>query len=161
MRIVKPFLVASLLLGVLVAMALADTEQNDPNHRFTVEVPSGWRVVATPDEMRLSMGDTLIVIRHLDGVDSAKKALIATVQQMSEGYAGFMAMEQGETTFGGQHSVFANFSGYDDRSISVYLRCVATDSGWAFFAASPQSGFSTLRDTLIRIERSFKLLKQP
>jgi hypothetical protein len=143
------------------SLLYADSEQKDPQGRFTIEVPSGWRVVTSNDEMKLTMGDSVIIVRHLDGVDTAKKALIASIQVASEGYAGFMAMEQGETALGGQHAVFANFSAYDDRSISVYLRCVATDSGWSFFAASPQSGFSTLRDTLIKIEQSFKLVKKP
>jgi hypothetical protein len=161
MRALLRLLFASLLVLMLGSAALADSEQKDPQGRFTIEVPSGWRVVASNDEMKLTMGDSVIVFRHLDGVDTAKKALIGTVQQASEAYAGFMSMEQGETRFGGQHAVFANLSAYDERSISVYIRCVATDSGWSFFAASPQSGFSTLRDTLIKIEQSFKLLKKP
>ena len=161
MRMLLHILCTSLLVLMLPVGARAETEQKDPQGRFTVDVPSGWRLVASNDEMKLTMGDSVITIRHLDGVDSAQKALIASVQIMWEGYSGFMAMERGETSLGGQHAVFANFSAYDDRSISVYLRCVATDSGWSFFAASPQSGFTTLRDTLIKIEQSFKLVKKP
>ena len=142
------------------SLLYADGEQKDPLERFTITVPSGWRVVASKDEMKLTMGDSTIIVRHFDGVN-AQKALVASLQMSTESYFGFMKMEDGPTTLGGEHALAANFSAYDERYVSVYIRCVASDSGWTFYAVSPQNGFSALRETLIRVEQSFKLTKKP
>lgn len=159
----KAFRICSAFLLVLATSSLlhGDSEQKDPLERFTLTVPSGWRVVASKDEMKLTMGDSTIIVRHLDGLNNAQKALVATLQMSTENYFGFMKMEDGPAILGGEHALAANFSAYDEHYTSVYIRCVATDSGWTFYAVSPQNGFSALRETLIRVEQSFQLTKKP
>lgn len=139
--------------------ASADNLQKDPQNRFSVLVPLGWRVINSPDKMQLTMGDSFVHILHAPGNVSAMQALQYAVGQAGEMFAGGQSLEHGETTLGGEHALFANYSGYDDRSVAMYIRFVATDSGWVFYAGSPQSGFTTLRDTFLKIEHSFQLTK--
>jgi hypothetical protein len=159
MTICRQFRYATIFALVFSMFAGADTLQKDPENRFTVLVPLGWRVTSTPEKMQMTMGDSFVHILHVPGQGSAMKALQYAVGQAGEMFAGGQALEHGETTMGGEHALFANYSGYDDRSVAVYLRFVATDSGWVFYAGSPQSGFTTLRDTFLKIEHSFQLTK--
>jgi hypothetical protein len=153
----RKVLIAILVVIASSAAAVADTVQKDPQNRFTITVPVGWRVTTTDESMKLTMGDTVITILHLDGQKTALTALQAGIAQTSEGFQGGQEMQHGEAMLGGEHALFANYSAIDDRSIEVYLRFVATDSGWVFFASATQNGFSALHDTLVRIERSFQL----
>jgi hypothetical protein len=146
-----------LLLIVWSICAHAENAESDPQHRFTIVVPLGWKVTTTTDAMKMTMGDSFIQILHFPGQGSAVKVLQVAMSQASESFAGGQPLQQGETTFGGERAIFANYAAYDDRSVSVYLRFVATDSGWVFYAGSPQSGFTTLRETFLKIEHSFQL----
>jgi hypothetical protein len=146
-----------LLLIVVSICASAENVQSDPQHRFTIVVPLGWKVTTSAETMKLTMGDSFIQILHFPGQASAMKVLQVAMSQASESFAGGQPLQQGETAFGGEHAIFANYAAYDDRSVSVYLRFVATDSGWVFYAGSPQSGFTTLRETFLKIEHSFQL----
>jgi hypothetical protein len=74
-----------------------------------------------------------------------------------ESFGGGRESEHGETTLGGEHAIFFNYDVEDDRSIEMLLHVVATDSGWVYFAGTTAAGFSSLRDTLHRIESSFHL----
>ncbi len=150
-----------LMLAVLSICARAENVESDPQHRFTIVVPLGWKVTTTADAMKLTMGDSFIQILHFPGQGSALKVLQVAMSQASESFAGGQPLQQGDTVFGGEHAIFANYAAYDDRSVSVYLRFVATDSGWVFYAGSPQSGFTTLRETFLKIEHSFQLMNSP
>jgi hypothetical protein len=150
-------LIAILVVIAASAAAVADTVQKDPQNRFTITVPVGWHVTTTDESMKLTMGDTVITILHIDGQKTALQVLQAGMAQTSEGFQGGQEMQHGEAMLGGEHALFANYSAFDDRAIEVYLRFVATDSGWVFSASATQNGFSALHDTLVRIERSFQL----
>lgn len=156
MSILRHFRCVVLLLMALAVCAGAQTLQSDPQQRYTIDVPLGWKVTTTADAMKLTMGDSFIQILHFPGQGSAVKVLQVAMSQASESFAGGQPLQQGETIFGGEHAIFANYAAFDDRSVSVYLRFVATDSGWVFYAGSPQSGFTTLRETFLKIEHSFR-----
>ena len=73
----------------------ADNVQKDPENRFTVIVPLGWRVTTTPDKMQMTMGDSFVHIMHVSGQGSAMNALQYAVRQASEMFAGGQALEHG------------------------------------------------------------------
>jgi hypothetical protein len=152
-------LVVAFAFILLSTLSPADIVQKDPQNRFTVTVPLGWKITSADDAMKLTMGDSFVRILRIDGQTSSLKVLQAAVGLAGETFAAGQELDHGETTFGGEHAVFANFSAYDDRSVAMYLRFVATDSGWVFYAGSPQSGFTFLRQTFLNIEHSFQLTK--
>lgn len=159
MRRTFPSLLVVLAVVVLCATVPAQNVQKDPQNRFAISTPVGWKVVTTDDKMKLTMGDSFINITHVSGQNTAFKVLQAALGQGAENLQGGQELERGETTFGGEHAVYVNFSAYDDRSIAMYGRVVANDSGWVFFAGSPQTGFSTLLPIFLKIEHSFQLTK--
>lgn len=161
MRWILRSAVALIALVVLSCAARSDTLQSDTQHHFSVNVPTGWRATSGADELKLTMGDSFITIKHFAGQATAAKTLQASFGELGQGFVGGQVLQQGETTLGGEHAVFANLAAFDDRSVAVYLRVVATDSGWVFFAGSPQNGFSFLRDTFLKIEHSLQFAKPP
>lgn len=148
-----------LMAMVLLLSALARAEvRQDPQGRFSVDAPIGWKMTIHDDKMKLTMGDSYIEIFHVDGQKSAVKVLQSALGEV-EGFPGGRQLGNGETTLGGEHAVFANFASVDDRSVTMYLRFVATDSGWVFSFVTPQTGFTTLHPSLTTIENSFQLTK--
>ena len=148
-----------LALSALSATLFAQNIHNDPQHRFTISVPVGWHVTTNEHEMKLTMGDSVIHIMHVDGQNSAANAAQIVMGDVPERFTDVMPTGTGETVLGGDKATFYDCAAYDDRSIAVNLHFTATDSGWVFFALTSQAGFSSLRDTFRKIEASFMLTK--
>ena len=135
------------------------TIQSDDQHQFTVSVPLGWRVTKGEHGMKLSMSDSVIHILHVDVKDSPQQAAQVGVSESGENFSGIIPTSRGDALLGGEKASEFNFNAYDDRGIPFYLHVVASKSGWVFFAASTQAGFSSLRDTFQKIENSLMLTK--
>ncbi|ABF40797.1 hypothetical protein Acid345_1796 [Candidatus Koribacter versatilis Ellin345] len=159
MRTLRYALLLTFLASVMASLAAAQNIVSDDDHRFTVAVPIGWRVIKLPDHMKLTMGDSVIHIMYIPGQPSAAKVGEAALGASGESYVNAVETEKGVATLGGDDGVFVNFQAYDERSVDTLVHVVATKSGWCFFAATSDAAYSSLRVQFDKIEKSFALTK--
>ncbi|MDM0021096.1 hypothetical protein [Variovorax saccharolyticus] len=155
----KHSFLATLLLAV-VPLAHAQSTYTDPDGRYSLQVPPGWRVEPQGGGVSLLKGPAYASLMKVGGRGAPKGLVEALGQKFPSQWQRFTGTSAGEVQFGGRPGAYAWFTGVDPRGTEAVLKIVATvegETGYAMMSAAPRSDFPAYKADLEKIEAGFRL----
>jgi hypothetical protein len=132
---------------------------HDPQGRFTVQVPSGWRAVPiNADCIQISNGGAYLTI-IVSGGDPGM-AMDAIAHQFSGQWHRFTKVREGDVPLGGHTGMFATYSGVNPQGADANLKLIAmSDEGrtYLIMVSATKAEFLRSKSALDQIEQSFQV----
>ncbi|SFM14644.1 hypothetical protein [Variovorax sp. OV329] len=153
-------LLSAALLGACATTLHAQTSYTDPEQRYTLQVPAGWRVEPQGGGVSLVNGPAYASVIRVSGRGAPKSLVEALAQRFPSQWQGFAGSSAGDTQFGGKPGAYGWFTGTNPLGIEAVLKLVATvdgESGYAMMISSPRSDFPKYKQDLEKIEAGFRL----
>jgi hypothetical protein len=132
---------------------------HDPQGRFAVQVPSGWR--ATPinaDCIQISNGGAYLTV-IVSGGDPGM-AMDAIAHQFSGQWHRFTKVREGDVQLGGHAATSANYSGVNPQGADANLKLIAMSDGgrtYLLMISATKAEFLRSKSALDQIEQSFQI----
>src|SRR5438552_18299692 len=97
------------LLGLIVLSAplFADSTYRDPNGRFTMIVPAGWRQTSGEGFVRIERGSASAIVLAMDDSQSPQATVANILQEIGHRWTSFQQQDSAAVTFGTQPGVSA------------------------------------------------------
>ena len=131
----------------------------DPQHRYTVSIPSGWRATQlNSDAVQFSNGTAYLTAMVLGG-DPAT-SMNALARQTAGQWRGFAEANHGAMRLAGRQGSYATYSGTNPAGAAAYLILMsAADAGRTFLLmeSAPQGDFGRIKPGFDEIERSLRI----
>lgn len=149
---------------ILAAAGLSFAQQagtfNDPQGRFSLAVPAGWKAAPlNADAVQLSSSGAYVTAMVLAGSD-ASMFIDAIGRQTGGQWRGFAQARRGETRMAGRAGVYAVYAGTNPAGIQAYLELMAAaDRGRTFLimVSAPQADFARLKPAFDQIEQGLQI----
>jgi hypothetical protein len=133
---------------------------SDPQRRFHVRVPVGWRASASENGAALSRGSGFVNVLVVDGERPGRDLVAALTGQVGQQWRDFQQLQTGGSTLAGLRADYAVSVGTNPKGIPALLKVIATTGQGRTFAlmvSAPQAEFESVKADLTQIERSFSL----
>jgi len=133
---------------------------SDPQRRFHVRVPVGWRASASENGAALSRGSAFVNVLVVDGERPGRDLVAALTGQVGQQWRDFQQLQTGGSTLAGLRADYAVSVGTNPKGIPALLKVIATPGQGRTFAlmvSAPQAEFESVKADLTQIERSFSL----
>lgn len=153
-------ILATLLLAAAPLVAQAQSIYSDPAGRYTLQVPSGWKVEPQGGGVSLLKGPAYASVLTAGGRGAPKGMVEALAQRVSSQWQRFTGTSSGDAQFGGKPGAYAWFTGVNPRGTEAVLKIVATvdgETGYVLMISAPRSDFATYKGDLEQIEASFRV----
>ena len=142
------------------AQAQGASTFNDPQGRFSVQVPASWTATQlNSDAVQLSSGAGYATVLVLPNGDPAA-AIDAIARQTAGQWRGFAEARRGDTRLSGLAGKYVTYAGLNPRGVDSYLEMLAVYRGgntYLLMMAAPKAQFAAVKTALDQIERSFTL----
>ena len=159
-----PMILPTLLLAAApLAAELTHAEPStysDPDGRFTLQVPNGWRVEPQGGGVSLLKGPAYASVLTAAGRGAPAGMVEALAQRFGSQWQRFAGTSSGNVQFGGKPGAYAWFTGVNPRGTEAVLKIAATveaGTGYAMLISAPRSEFAAYKGELERIEAGFRL----
>ena len=134
----------------------------DPQGRFSFEVPTGWRVQSLPDGQTVVSdgGASYASIIPVPGGGADQQLVKRVIDQVGAQWQRFMQESRGEATLSGQRGIFLMITGVNPKGIPATLRVVAAPFGedaYLLLLSAPTAQFNKVKDAFKHIENTFAL----
>jgi hypothetical protein len=130
---------------------------NDPQGRFTVQVPSGWRAVPlNADCVQIGNGGAYLTV-IVSGGDPGM-ALDAVVHQFAGQWRGFTKIHSGDVQLGGRAAESVTDAGTNPQGAEASLKLTGMSDGvrtYLIMISAPKAEFQRSRSALDQMEQSF------
>ena len=160
MRIRAALSIALVLCAAGRAPAQGASTFNDPQGRFSVQVPASWTATQlNSDAVQLSSGAGYATVLVLPNGDPAA-AIDAIARQTAGQWRGFAEARRGDTRLSGLAGKYVTYAGLNPRGVDSYLEMLAVYRGgntYLLMMAAPKAQFAAVKTALDQIERSFTL----
>ena len=132
----------------------------DPQGRFSFDVPSGWKVLVTgPKSTLVSDGNASYVsIVQVPGGGQNQSLVKNVTDQIGQQWKEFEQGKRGSATLAGQKGIFVFYAGINPKGVSAIMRVVAApfgDDAYMLIISTPSSELDVVKDSLLQIENSF------
>jgi hypothetical protein len=152
-------ILATLLLAAA-PLVHAQSPYTDPDARYTLQVPPGWRVEAQAGGVSLLKGPAYASVLKVGGRGAPKGLVEALGQKFLSQWQRFAGTSSGDVQFGGKPGAYAWFTGINPRGAEAVLKIVATvegETGYAMVISALRSDFPAYKGDLEQIEAGFRL----
>ncbi len=133
---------------------------NDPQGRFAIQAPAGWKATAlNSDAVQLANGAAYVTLMVLPGGDPAI-FLGAIARQTGGQWKGFREAHRGAAQFAGRSGQYATYQGTNPAGADAYLEMMAvSDQGstYLLMISAPAAEFGRFQGAFDQIEKSFTL----
>ncbi|HSV61096.1 MAG TPA: hypothetical protein VLJ19_19570 [Variovorax sp.] len=155
-----PILATLLLAAAPLVAAHAQSIYSDPAGRYTLQVPSGWKVEPQGGGVSLLKGPAYASVLTAGGRGAPKGMVEALAQRVSSQWQHFTGTSAGDAQLGGKPGAYAWFTGVNPRGTEGVLKIAATvdgEIGYAMLMSAPRSEFAAYKGDLEQIEAGFRL----
>jgi len=132
---------------------------NDPQGRFTVQVPSGWRAVPlNADCIQVGNGGAYLTV-IVSGGDPGM-ALDAVAHQFAGQWRGFTKIHSGEVQLSGRAAESVTYAGTNPQGTDASLKLTSMSDGvrtYLIMISAPKAEFQRSKSALDQIEQSFRV----
>jgi len=153
-------LAAVALVAAAPALHAQQSTYTDPQQRYTLLVPPGWRAEPQGGGVSLLNGPAYASVIRVPGQGAPKSLVEALAQRFPAQWQNFAGSSAGDAQFGGRPGAYGWFTGINPRGAEAVLKVVATvdgDSGYAMMISAPRADFPKYKQDLERIEAGFRL----
>lgn len=130
---------------------------NDPQRRFTVQLPAGWRAVTlNPDCIQVSNGGAYLTV-IVSGGDPGM-AMDAVAHQFSRQWHGFTKVSSSELLLAGLSATSVTYAGTNPQGAAANLKLIGMSDGnrtYLIMTSATKAEFASNGPALDRIEQSF------
>ncbi len=130
----------------------------DPQGRFVIMVPDGWRAAANNGSVVIQSGSAFVVVLPFDGAASSEQVVGTLGQQYAKQWRDLVVVNQGQTMLSGAQGAYVMYRGINPKGVQALLRIVGASSGgqaWAIVIAAPMQEFNQVSSVLQQVEMSF------
>jgi hypothetical protein len=153
-------LLASLLAAPERAAAQAPPNYRDPQGRFSLRIPPGWKTVQmNSDAVQFSSGAGFVTLLTLPSTDP-DLMLNAIATSTGKQWKNFTGARRGNANFGGLPGKYATYSGVNPMGSDSYFELLGVSDGsltYLLLTSAPKADFTRMKDAFDQIERSFTL----
>jgi hypothetical protein len=152
-------------IAVLLAAALSHAESKkpaeyrDPQNRFSLAAPKGWKLRPLGDSVQVVREDSYVSVIVFDHSNDARETIDTLSQNIGKKWRNFQSAGTGEATLSGCPAEMATFSGTNPQGIDavLQLQCVVSgNTAYVVVISAPKSQFA--QESLADIVSSFTLL---
>jgi hypothetical protein len=130
----------------------------DPQGRFAISVPDGWRATASNRGVVVAAGSAYAMVAPFDGAASSEQVVGTLGQQYASQWRNLQIVNRGPTPVSGVRGEYVVYQGINPNGVPALLRIAGAASGgqaWAIVISAPLQEFNRLSPTLQQIEMSF------
>jgi hypothetical protein len=132
---------------------------NDPQGRFTLQVPSGWRAVPlNADCVQIGNGGAYLTV-IVSGGDPGM-ALDAVAHQFARQWRGFTKIHGGDVQLGGRAAESITYAGTNPQGADASLKLTSMNDGvrtYLIMISAPKAEFQRSQSALAQMEQSFRV----
>ena len=132
----------------------------DPQGRYTVETPSGWKASQlNGDAVQLTSAPAYVTVMVLPGSD-AGMLMDSIARQTGGQWRGFAEAQRGEVKLAGRGGRYVTYAGTNPAGAAAYLEMMAVSdrgSTYLLMISAPQGLFGGFQGAFDQIEKSFTL----
>lgn len=152
--------------GVLAVASLSHasasgTLYRDPQNRFTLQVPTGWKLRPLGDSVQVVRGNAYVSVMIFDHNSDAEGLVRSLSRQVNSKWKQSEPVTYGTSSLAGSTAITAAFSGINPQGIEAVLQMAGTsarDTVYVLVISSPKSDLPQMRTLLGQIAGSFRLL---
>jgi hypothetical protein len=149
------------LLAATLAQAVSKNaaEYRDPQNRFSLSAPRGWKVRALGDSVQVVREDSYVSVIVFDHTTDARETINTLSQNIGKKWKNFQSAGATEAALAGRSAQIATFSGTNPQGIEavLQLQCVVSgQTAYVLVISAPKPQFP--QQGLAEIARSFTLL---
>lgn len=135
-------------------------EYHDPQDRFSLQAPKGWKVQPLGDSVQIVRENSYVSVVVLEHSTDAKETIQSLSQSIGKQWKNFQSAGESATTLSGQSAVLATFSGTNPQKLEAVLQLQCVVSGgtaYVLLISAPKGQFP--QPALTDIVHSFTLEK--
>lgn len=142
------------------ALAQPGASYHDPQNRFSLQAPAGWKTAQlNADNVQFTSGTAYATVMVLPGSNGGM-FMDAIARQTGKQWHGFTEVGRGDMRLAGRAAKYVTYSGANPLGADAYLQMIAvSDQGRTFLcmfsAAKPE--YTTLKGAFDKIEQSFQI----
>lgn len=137
------------------------TLYRDPQDRFTLQVPTGWKLRPLGDSVQVVRGDAYVSVMIFDHDSDAESLVRSLSRQISSKWKQSEEISYGTSSVAGLSATSAAFSGINPQGVEAVLQMAGTSAkgtAYVLVMSSPKSDLQKVRAILGQIAASFRLL---
>ena len=136
----------------------------DPQHRFSLFVPSGWKLRPLSDSVQVVRGDAYLTVL-IFGHSSDPESLVGNLsRQISNKWKQPSQVAYGQSTVAGLKAATATLHGINPDGVEAVLQLAGVsenETAYVLVISSPKSDLPKLQGTLSHIAASFRVSSNP
>ena len=139
----------------------AGTLYRDPQNRFTLQVPTGWKLRPLGDSVQVVRGDAYVSVMIFDHNSDAESLVRSLSRQIGSKWKQSEGVSYGTSSVAGLSATTAAFSGINPQGVEAVLQMAGIstkDTAYVLVISSPKSDLPKVRPILGQIAGSFRLL---
>lgn len=142
------------------ALAQPGASYHDPQNRFSLQTPAGWKTAQlNADNVQFTSGTAYATVLVLPGSNGGM-FMDAIARQTEKQWHGFTEVGRGDMSLAGRAAKYVTYSGTNPLGADAYLQMIAvSDQGRTFlcmFSASKPE-YAALKGTFDKIGQSFQI----